>query len=181
MTTTEDDDIEIDRLTPSAPERIWLQIDAGDSDRSGPYPADHDGISWCWESVGGAEVDYLRSDLVRAVLPQNWQDDPGWARLAPLLGASEPAASAPAICRDDLLAPKHTGMRISADGILGRIRDGRYFRGLNYGCGVLLDHLNQMAARFYAGDIRAVDEFLQLYCLDEHRPETSTDVQEGGE
>lgn len=92
MNIYDDDDeyIQTDRLTPSAPERIWLQIDAGDSDRSAPYPADHDGISWCWESVGGAEVDYLRSDLVRAVLPQNWQDDPGWVRLAPLLGASEP-------------------------------------------------------------------------------------------
>ena len=81
-----DDDDESDALTPSAPERIWLQIDAGDSDRSQPYPADHDGISWCWESVGGAEVEYVRSDLVLAVMPVNWRDDEDWVRLAPLLG-----------------------------------------------------------------------------------------------
>jgi hypothetical protein len=35
----------------------------------------------------------------------------------------------------DLLAEKHKGMRISADGLLGRIRDGRYYKELNYGCG----------------------------------------------
>lgn len=81
-----DDDMDLDRLTESAPERIWLQIDAGNSDRSWPYPADHDGISWCWESIGGAEVDYIRSDLVVAVMPENWREDAGWLRLAPMLG-----------------------------------------------------------------------------------------------
>lgn len=70
----------------------------------------------------------------------------------------------------DLLGATHEGMRISASGILGRIRDGRYWDGLNYGCGVMLGHLEQMAARFYAGDPAAVDEFLQLYDLDEARP-----------
>lgn len=71
-----------------------------------------------------------------------------------------------------LLGAKHTGMKISASGILGRISAGRYYKGLNYGCGVMLDHLQQMADRFYAGDAKAVDEFLQLYCLDDKRPET---------
>lgn len=71
----------------------------------------------------------------------------------------------------DLLGATHTGMKISAEGILGRIRDGRYWNGLDYGCGVMLGHLKQMAARFYAGDPAAVDEFLQLYDLDEARPE----------
>lgn len=71
-----------------------------------------------------------------------------------------------------LLGATHTGMRISANGILGRIRDGRYYRGLNYGCGVMLGHLEQMASRFYTGDATAVDEFLQLYCLDDARPQT---------
>lgn len=75
-----------DRLTPSSPERIWLQINAEDFDRSQPYPDDHDGITWCWASIGGAEVDYIRSDLVRAAMPKNWGEDEDWARLAPLLG-----------------------------------------------------------------------------------------------
>ena len=64
--TAEDNDHDhqpgVDRLTRTAPERIWLQIDTGDSDRSQPFPDDRDGISWCWESIGGAEVEYIRSD-----------------------------------------------------------------------------------------------------------------------
>ena len=71
-----------------------------------------------------------------------------------------------------LLATKHTGMKISAHGVLGRIRDGRYYKELNFGCGEMLRHLEEMAARFYSGDAKAVDEFLQLYDLDEQRPET---------
>lgn len=71
-----------------------------------------------------------------------------------------------------LLGATHTGMKISASGILGRIATGRYHSGLNYGCEVMLGHLQQMADRFYAGDAQAVDEFLQLYCLDDKRPET---------
>ena len=68
------------------------------------------------------------------------------------------------------LSAPHTGMKISASGVLGRIRDGRHYKGLNWSCGEMLRHLEQMAARFYAGDIRAVDEFLQLYDLDDKRP-----------
>ena len=77
-----------------------------------------------------------------------------------------------------LLAPKHTGMKISAEGMLGRIRDGRYYDGLNYGCGVMLGHLEEMARRFYSGDVKVVDEFLQLYDLDEHRPALNEWVDE---
>ena len=69
-----------------------------------------------------------------------------------------------------LLGATHTGMKISASGILGRIAAGRYHSGLQYGCEVMLNHLQQMADRFYAGDAKAVDEFLQLYCLDDKRP-----------
>lgn len=69
-----------------------------------------------------------------------------------------------------LLAKTHTGSRISAEGILGRIRDGRYYKELNFACGSMLEHLEQMASEFYSGDARAVDEFLQLYMLDGERP-----------
>lgn len=68
------------------------------------------------------------------------------------------------------LSKKHTGTRISAYGMLGRIRDGRYYKELNFGCGEMLRHLDEMAERFYSGDMKAVDEFLQLYDLDGHRP-----------
>lgn len=68
------------------------------------------------------------------------------------------------------LGDTHTGLKISASGILGRIATGRYFDGLDFGCGEMLRHLEQMAARFYAGEVKAVDEFLQLYDLAGARP-----------
>lgn len=67
----------------------------------------------------------------------------------------------------DLLADKHHGMRISAPGILRRV--GGLFKP---GAQKMLKHLHEMASRFYTGDVKAVDEFLQLYCLDEDRPST---------
>lgn len=46
---------------PGAPERIWLQINPeGDASDTG-YPADHEGVTWCWHSIGGQEVEYVRS------------------------------------------------------------------------------------------------------------------------
>jgi len=66
----------------------------------------------------------------------------------------------------ELLALKHTGMRVSASGTLGRIREPGY----GFICKEMLKHLNEMADRFYAGDVKAVDEFCQLYCLDTKRP-----------
>lgn len=84
---------------------------------------------------------------------------------------STQATPGPGVGSNALLGATHTGMKISASGILGRIRDGRYYKELNYGCGVMLGHLEEMAVRFYAGDPKAVDEFLQLYCLDDARPQ----------
>ena len=65
------------------------------------------------------------------------------------------------------LAKKHTGMKISASGVLNRV--GGH---LKFGAQEMLKHLNEMADRYYSGDIAVVDEFLQLYCLDEKRPTT---------
>ena len=84
---------------------------------------------------------------------------------------STQATPGPGVGSNALLGATHTGMKISAYGILGRIRDGRYYKELNYGCGMMLVHLEEMAVRFYAGDPKAVDEFLQLYCLDDARPQ----------
>ncbi len=72
----------------------------------------------------------------------------------------------------DQLAEKHTAMRVDHSGILGRIAGGCKVRpDQRYILGEMDKHLVEMAKRFYDGDIRAVDEFLQLYCLDDHRPE----------
>lgn len=65
------------------------------------------------------------------------------------------------------LAAEHHGMRISAHGLLGRV-GGR----LKWGASEMLKHLDEMAARYYAGDISVVDEFLQLYDLAQKRPKT---------
>ena len=72
-----------------------------------------------------------------------------------------------------ILAKKHTGMRISADGCLGRISSGRAAKCHKVGAGDLLRHLHEMADRYYAGDAEVVDAFLQLYCLDDKRPTES--------
>lgn len=72
---------------------------------------------------------------------------------------------------DSRMAPKHTGMMISARGLLMRV--GGY---LKPGARQLLEHLKEVADRFYAGDISAVDEFLQLYQLDEARPKEPSDA-----
>ena len=73
------------------------------------------------------------------------------------------------------LAPKHQGMCISARGLLSRV--GGHLKG---GPREMLKHLDEMADRYYAGDIAAVDEFLQLYCLDEKRPHQQAAVESGG-
>jgi hypothetical protein len=78
-----------------------------------------------------------------------------------MLAAAPQPPTAPAVP----LAAKHHGMRISAHGLLARV--GGYLKG---GAREMLKHLDEMATRYYAGDIAAVDEFLQLYCLDEKRP-----------
>jgi hypothetical protein len=71
----------------------------------------------------------------------------------------------------DFLAPKHEGMRISAEGLLGRIVGGKRVDKMDRFClGELLKHMNELGKRFYAGDIKTCDEFLQLYCCDDDRP-----------
>jgi hypothetical protein len=72
-----------------------------------------------------------------------------------------------------ILGPTHTGMRNSAIGILGRIRDAKsqnIDRDLKFMAGELLKHLQELSERYYAGDITVVDEFLQLYDLAQSRP-----------
>lgn len=64
-----------------------------------------------------------------------------------------------------VLAPEHKGMRISATGLLSGV-GGR----LKAGARQLSTHLVEMAERYYAGDLAVVDEFLQLYALDDKRP-----------
>jgi hypothetical protein len=64
-----------------------------------------------------------------------------------------------------VLSEKKHGLRISARGVLGRV--GGH---LKFGAREMLRHLEELAERYYSGDCAVVDEFLQLYCLDDKRP-----------
>lgn len=76
-----------------------------------------------------------------------------------------PADAAP------ILAPKHTGMMVDYTGLIGQAR-----AALNHGDKApamsellrqLAVHMSQLGQRWYAGDAKVVDEFLQLYCIEQ--------------
>lgn len=71
------------------------------------------------------------------------------------------------------LAEPHKGMRVSASGLLASTAfhlTNAGEKGLAFSVQELKQHLFEMAARFYAGEVKVVDEFLQLYSLDDYRP-----------
>ena len=50
----------------SAPERIWLQIDTGGNSEDRSQPIQRESwadLTWCYDSLGGQEVGYVRADL----------------------------------------------------------------------------------------------------------------------
>ena len=73
---------------------------------------------------------------------------------------------------EPLLAKKHTGMRVCARHMikLGTSGKCQNRKGYAYQAEVMIGHLQEMADRYYAGDITAVDEFCQLYDFDQNRP-----------
>ena len=58
------------------------------------------------------------------------------------------------------LANDHRGLRLSARRVL--TENGRGFTAIRRG---IAEHLEEVAKRYYAGDVAVVDEFLQLYCF----------------
>jgi hypothetical protein len=55
----------MNKLTETAPERIWLQISDDKDDLNYVFPSHHhDDITWCKDSVVAAEVAYVRADLL---------------------------------------------------------------------------------------------------------------------
>lgn len=79
-----------------------------------------------------------------------------------------------------LLGEKHEGMRVSLDGVIKQaapLLESAQGNGPGYGFMLteLLKHLHQVGERYYAGDVKVVDEFLQLYCLDDSRPNIRLD------
>lgn len=58
-------------------------------------------------------------------------------------------------------------MRVFVRGLLGSIRDGgKVTRVDRFMLGELLKHMEELGERYYAGDLKVVDEFLTLYCCD---------------
>ena len=72
---------------------------------------------------------------------------------------------------EKLMAPKHNGMRVSAIGLLKNAKNAlpKEASGEKWALNELSEHLQELGDRFYSGDIKVVDEFLQLYCLDRLR------------
>lgn len=71
------------------------------------------------------------------------------------------------------LAETHTGMRVSASGMIKQScsalrKSGD--NGLAWQLEEMLKLLGVVGKEYYAGREDVVDEFLQLYCLDDERP-----------
>ena len=57
------------KVTKTAPTRIWLQVSDDARDARKPFPEPHSDLTWCRDSVLACEVEYVRADLVRAAVP----------------------------------------------------------------------------------------------------------------
>src|SRR3546814_8893025 len=79
-----------------------------------------------------------------------------------------------------LLAKDHAGMRVDYQGLLKQSRDSltREEPALAEMLRQFESHIPQLGRRWYAGDTSAVDEFLQLYCV-EHDARTQLLKQAG--
>jgi hypothetical protein len=108
-------------VVATAPERIWLQV-AGSDDGYGAgemFPSDHDGITWCQDSIGGVQVEYVRADIH----PQPASAEPAYDRalIAKMLQMPFAYTAAAAVEQVTLLqaadnaSEAHTAMRPSAE------------------------------------------------------------------
>lgn len=69
------------------------------------------------------------------------------------------------------LAPAHTGMRVSAIGVLERVRPRAFAEHV-------IEGMQRMAESFYAGDLARVDAYLQALDLDQKRPKANAPAPE---
>lgn len=86
------------------------------------------------------------------------------------------------------LAKDMKGMRVSVRGMLNNAAnalrkdaEGKQYR---YMLKTLCEHLEELAERYYSGDLAVVDEFLQLYDLSADKREAikkNREKKEGGE
>lgn len=79
------------------------------------------------------------------------------------------------------LAPDHRGMRVSYSGLLNQVRGGLNSNPeLAEMVRQLHGHLNELGKRWYAGDRKVVDEFLQLYVIEDGARRALIDSQAVG-
>lgn len=65
------------------------------------------------------------------------------------------------------LAADHTGMRVDYSGLIGSAQRALLDDpGISEMLRQLCRHLEELGRRWYAGDRKVVDEFLQLYCIE---------------
>lgn len=83
-----------------------------------------------------------------------------------------------------LRADDHKGMMVDYQGMLRQAREAlQHGRRETMHAEMLRqfqDHLTEMGERFYAGDVAAVDEFLQLYCIARDKRATPVPVDTDG-
>lgn len=96
------------------------------------------------------------------------------------MGEVIPLDSTPAAPGIDL-ATEHEGMRVDYHGLLRQAQDGlRGEPGIAEMIRQLHDHLTELGRRWYTGDRRVVDEFLQLYCIESDARRTLIDASPKG-
>lgn len=65
----------------------------------------------------------------------------------------------------DIIGDKHEGLRLNLKGVVKQ-----KVRALRFSMAEVVRHLDLVAKEYYIGNVNIVDQFLQLYCFDEHRP-----------
>jgi hypothetical protein len=55
----------MNRVTETAPERIWLQVGTEAHQCDDDFPPHGDDVTWQHESITECEVEYIRADLAR--------------------------------------------------------------------------------------------------------------------
>lgn len=53
----------MDKVTSTAPKRIWLQVSDDETDCREPFPVPNESMTWCEDSVLACQVEYVRADI----------------------------------------------------------------------------------------------------------------------
>lgn len=57
----------MNKLTRTAPKRVWLQISDDEDHFDEPFPHGSE-VTWCADSVQMVEVEYVRADIAREAI-----------------------------------------------------------------------------------------------------------------